>query len=413
MNNVKTTCQIFDSPIGKTIVFNNLYFINGEFIFNGNPISDISTYPNIYYKNTNYEKWCPKITELSDNVQFEIINRPHFFFKESLHYHPGHTLMDDIFSIFFSIDKCGLKYNPFTCIIDIHNNETESIYDCKGMFKLLFGNEAIPLHTLNKQQSSFVFKTFVVGNSDSGFSSFDRNYVSPYYNDIWKKFRNAFYKEADIKLEIGEKIIYANTTAKDDNLNTSLKDMLSNNNIDIIYWGSISNIKEQLNILKDVKIYISTDGSTATNSIFLPDNATLINLGRVYAIDSYKAIGYCCDYLYPALSYIDVLYFEDFYNLIMNDFNITPDSNNLLLLINSLNNNDVKLKRSDLYKAFEVYIADRVHPEVKLNNFSPNARLLISTYPDVNERAEIIKRFLNGNIPFECSEKVRQIKSNM
>lgn len=110
VNGAETTYQIFDfGAAGKTIVFNNLYFIDGEFIFNGATLnSEISTYPNVHYHHTNSELWSPKITELSDEIgEVQLITTPHFYLKETLHYHPGHTLMDDIFQFLIKLICVG------------------------------------------------------------------------------------------------------------------------------------------------------------------------------------------------------------------------------------------------------------------------------------------------------------------
>ena len=221
---LKTTYQIFDSPAGKTIVFSNLYFINGEFIFNGSvSASEISTYPNVHYRKTNFEKWVPRIADLQEQGEIQQITAPHFYLKETLHSHPAHTLMDDVFSVFYSLYRCKLNYDTFTCVIDmLPEYDNTSFYDCKGMYKCLFGQEAITLAYFKRTYSKICFDTFVVGNGDSGLHSYDCNYAAPFQDNIWKQFRNAFYKKAEVNLESGNNIIYV------DSNNSPIKENLKN-----------------------------------------------------------------------------------------------------------------------------------------------------------------------------------------
>lgn len=416
----KTTYKIFNLFGRKTIIFNNLYFLNGEFIFNGPvdniDITEISTYPNVHYRHTNFKKWFPKIIELSEEQNnFQQITIPYFYLKESLYGHPGHTLMDDVFSVFYTLYKCKLNYNPLICIVDTPFYDGGA-YDCKGIYNLLFGQSAISFDYLIQQHSQICFKTFIVGNSNSGFSSYDNNYVSPYGNKIWKKFRNAFYERAKIDLESNNnKIIYINTVKNKELLENDLIKALEKNKIDIVCWGEMSSIEEQLNILKNIKIYITTDGSCALNSIFLPDNSIVINLGRVYAEGDYKSIGYCEDYLYPALSFIDVLYFEDYYNLDIKESRPIPNPNDLIDMINILSNKEIKYnsildRRKIIYNNFISKIKNKISNTIKLNNFSPNARLLIENYTNLNIRADIIKNFKQENLAFICNEEIRKFK---
>jgi len=406
----KTTYKVFNAPIGKTTVFNNLYFINKEFVFNGSASdTEISAYPNVHYHHTNFEMWAPKIFELpNEQDDIQLITTPHFYTKETLHYHPAHTLMDDIFSIFYSLYKCKINYNPLVCLLDMGNDKIEESYDCKGMFSLLFGHPAVPLNFFKNTNSRICFKTFIVGTGGIGFSSYDSNFVSPFRDEIWKKFRDAFYGRAEISLEIGNKIIYANTTKKTDNLEEDLKDTLIKHDIEIVCWGEVPHIKEQLNILKNVQVYITTDGSVSLNSIFLPDNAKVINLGRTYVNDDYKAVGYSEDYLFPALSYVDVFYFEDYYHSTINECGPAPDPDDLVQMIEGVIGqppHPLLMRRTDIYEDFASKVVDKVHQEIKLNNFSPNARLLMENYPNDEERADVIKSLKPKILPLFVMKK--------
>jgi hypothetical protein len=140
----ETTYQIFQSSAGKTIVFHDLYFIDGEFIFNGSaPLHEISTFPNVGYRHTGYKQWAPTIKTLSTN-DIAIIAEPHFYIKESLNGHPAHTLMDDVFSIFYSLNQCKIDYNLCVCILETLNNQID-FHDCRGMYKCLFGQKQLQL----------------------------------------------------------------------------------------------------------------------------------------------------------------------------------------------------------------------------------------------------------------------------
>lgn len=408
----KTTYKIFDSPAGKTIVFNNLYLINGEFIFNGTVSdSEVSTYHNVHYRHTNFEMWKPKIVELSISEEtVKLIKNPHFYFKETLRYHPVHTLMDDIFSVFYSLYRCKINYDPITCIVETLYNEFP--YECKGYFKLLFGQDAMPLSYLKNIYTQVCFETFVVGNSGSGLSSFDANFASPFEDNIWQQFRDAFYKKAEIELESGTNIIYVNRHPDEDNLEDELKKTLKKNNIKIVNWGG-KDIKEQLNIIKNVKVYITSEGSSALNAIFLPDNAIVIDLGRLYECGNYKTVCYGNDYIFPSLPYIDVLYFEDYYPLKIKETSICPEPNNLMEMIEVAfqANHPLLITRKDIYTKFASKVVDKIAYAIKVNNYSPDARLLLETYPEVVERSKIIETFKCGNLSFACIAKIGHLKT--
>ncbi len=410
----KTTYKIYNSPAGKTIVFSNLYFINGEFVFNGTvPASEVSVYPNVHYRHTNFKLWQPKITELPiEQNDIPLIESPHFYLKETLHYHPVHTLMDDVFSVFYSLYRCGINYNPLVCILDIDNNKTENAYDCKGIFKFLFGEETIPLHYLQTLYPQVCFKTFVVGNGDSGLHSYDSNYAAPFQDDIWKQFRDAFYKKTEINLKLGNKIIYVDSNNFP--IKENLKNVLEKNNIEIVHWSDMIHINDQLNFIKDVKIYIAIEGADILNSIFLPDNAMVIDLGRMYANGTYKALGYCVDWIFPSLSYIDVFYFEDYYVNYHNTQETSPNPDDLIRMIEDLSDEQKKsnilLRRAEIYDNFASKIVDRISCELKLNNYSPNARLLIENYSSAKDRSEIIESFKRGSPAYECNSKIRPFR---
>ena len=408
---LKTTYQVFNSPAGKTIVFNNLYLINGEFVFNGTAnSSDISTYNNIHYRHNSFKQWSPTIRELSEEHDVAILTTPHFYLKQTMYSHPVHTLGDDVFSMFYSLYRCKIDYNPCVCISEMSDDYNALDFsDNRGMFQCLFGHQAITQHHLKRTYSKACFKTFVVGNGNSGLHSYDANYVAPFEDNIWKKFRDAFYQQAGINLEGGNKIIYADSNNWP--VQGEVKDALEKNEIDIIHWSDLPDIKDHLNLLKNVKIYITTEGADAVDAIFLPDSAMVIDLGRMYALDNYKVLGYCVDWLWPALSYIDVFYLEDYCLRYHRALELIPTANELMRVVEGLNQNDANLllKRQEIYNKFTSQAVDKTHRDVKLNNYSPNARLLIANYSNA-ERESIVENFKRGNTAYACNEQIRPFR---
>jgi hypothetical protein len=107
------------------------------------------------------------------------------------------------------------------------------------------------------------------------------------------------------------------------------------------------------------------DGSCALNCVFLPKNATMINLGVPIDTPNGAVIGWLDDYLYPVLDYIKVLYLAD----------VSGDD--------SVENVHIK-KSSGLYVPLQnlLQLIDKVHETKAIqNNLSPNARKWIQT-PD-------------------------------
>ena len=132
-------------------------------------------------------------------------------------------------------------------------------------------------------------------------------------------------------------------------------------------------LKEQIVLLSNTYIYISLDGSSALNSIFLPDNSILINMGL---IDNNRVF-YRSDFLFPACSYFKVIYLNDFLqnkyiinssillNDIINNYEKYYSDNNYsksaLMIMNSLNINYSKEKKLFIFNMLLFGYNDWVH----------------------------------------------------
>lgn len=141
----------------------------------------------------------------------------------------------------------------------------------------------------NNTNYNIKFDTLLVGGWHAGISFVNNKFIMPGKNIYaLEKFRNRFLKAYNIlsskktkKLKI--LIINSKRYSKEEkkNLIKILVEYTRKNDIEIqfINWKNIPNFKEQLKIINNADIHISSAGTSMLNFPFLKDNSIHINLG--------------------------------------------------------------------------------------------------------------------------------------
>lgn len=414
---MKTEFKEFNNKSnGDCVIYYNILFKNGKFyVLNNN--SKLNN--KIYLSRSYYHKiklndgfghfWEPNYMD-NENINIDIVEETTTFIcEEDVPGHIGHTVFDSIASQFSTLKICGIEMNNNTKIKTLQklyryekkriNFDEEDIKqkpipqwrtresalelpDIKNSYKLLFGEEKTYLYKYSKKNKDklVLFKCLIIGSAHKGIGSFNYDYKSLNgYNGAWKDFRDYCYLRCDIVENNPTTILLNNPNINErpDRQVSESKNIInvlkSNPNHKIIDWKDMKTLKEQIVLLSNTYIYISLDGSSALNSIFLPDNSILINMGL---IDNNRVF-YRSDFLFPACSYFKVIYLNDFLqnkyiinssillNDIINNYEKYYSDNNYsksaLMIMNSLNINYSKEKKLFIFNMLLFGYNDWVH----------------------------------------------------
>lgn len=388
---------------GDCVIYKNIILKNGEFYVLNN---DNRLKNNIYLSRSFYNKiklndgfshiWEPKYKNI-ENIDIDIIEEvTTFFCEEEVPGHIGHTLFDSIAAQFASLKICNIDLNNKTKIKTLqklyryekkmdnldkydkkqkpipHARTNESFMektDVKGSYELLFSEKKTYLHNYLKanMNKTILFKCLVVGSAHKGVGSFNYNYKSLNgYNGAWKDFRDYCYLRCGIVENNPTTILMNNPdeNTRSDRQVSGYKNIINvlknKQNHKLIDWSYIKTLKEQIVLLSNTKIFISLDGSSALNSIFLPDNSILINLGLV----KNKTVYYRSDYVFTACPYFKVIYLNDF---LENNYRI-----NSSILLNDIINNYEKYYSDNNYSKSSLIIMDFLN-----TNYSKEKKLFI------------------------------------
>lgn len=378
----------------KTIVYDNLYFYGGKYYFLSDRLhfesDNLKVYLSIHFRHTGYDTWEPEIiSKLPDEIQLNHINMTHFLVRPSVLGHVGHTIFDDVFgqfNVLSSIDETQLPIRTIIVPYIINNDFNTTKFDCKKIYKLAFGKSALlNVEKYYGKEQWLCFKKLIVGTGDVGLSSYDETYVSPNINYAWKRFRDHLYHNSGINsLTITKtpKILFVRNRRIITDTDKIISKLRETYDVTEVSWntqGPMQDIKEQVKLIAKHNVYISTDGSAALNAIFLPDNATFINVGLSWN----GTIGWCEDYLYPALQHIKVLYYENFANALISETEEIILDVNVIINMISLS---INLLSTD--------------------NRSPNAHFLFQECPHFDQRKQLIKSWRNDNSAYACTEYV-------
>lgn len=389
---MKSTFVIHGELPTKTVVYQNLYYYRGTFyiVNDCGGTENLDVHLSVHYRNQNYTTWKPKIVRtVSDIIAADTIHEyvgiTHFLMTPSVVGHVGHTVFDDVFGQFnalTAIDEFELPIRTVMCLHQENSDFKTVKFDCKQIYKLTFGRQCILDINRYYGDRLICFKKFIVGLGDVGLSSYDETYISPHKNNVWKRFRDHLYYRVGVSHAppIVPKILYVHSSRALSNSSEVINSLRTKYEVTEISWNDqyhMQDISNQIRLISTHNIYISTDGSAALNCIFLQDNSTFINMGIIWC----NSIGWCEDYLYPALPYIRVLYYENYAKAGITD-------------------------RSEI-TADPSVIHDMINMTDPVDNQSPNALLFLQSCHSLDQRKKLVEKW-KKNPAFECNIYVKE-----
>lgn len=340
-NNSNDTLIISNKLNSYSCYYHNIYIINRKWYRVNNKKHKNNCYTSILSRKSN-EIWKPidinrkEYMKLTKKKYIKEINGYSIYFKFFFKLNVGHILWDDLYPIFLSMTKFGLNNKPFNIIIhknDSDINNREGIKDLNdilkhfSMSKIIFENEF--------KNDIIRINNLIVGSAYQNQRYITKDYSIPGSKELngLKLFRNRFYKSYNIKerkefknkLEIA--IISNKRYTKNDLININeIIDILSKENKYNIYYFDYSKHKkfeDQIKIISNIDMYISSPGTGMMNFPFMKDNSILINLGGIrnncpWFMEQYISNG--CNYIqtlyYPSNKRLNGIKSNILYDLI-------------------------------------------------------------------------------------------------
>jgi hypothetical protein len=299
----------------KHVKYENLYFINSEYIF-ATTDPDIRL-EEVYTMGGSLDvKYKDRFTMLPTIKLFanteelkEYIGRYDFVVVGGItncltHYwdhNIAHALYDALYPIYLSLLRYYGKNEPFNILIDVikvpgwsfpgHASREYSM----GIFKAFSKGHIF----VKGEDRNYMFSNVIAGTGFAGISGVNSNGVMP-GKDIsaLDKFRDRMFEVYDVKPALNDKlsitIIDSQRYTNDERanlirLNQKLNASPSQTSR-IISWFDIGSFKDQLEIMNSTDIHISGAGSSMLNFPFLNKGKVHINLG-VNQINPVKRFG--------------------------------------------------------------------------------------------------------------------------
>lgn len=306
----------------KRVKYENIYFFDNEFYFLtldknielqevrllGGPEHSDCIHKNEYIFKPNIKIFDNEI-EINNFLNKEIIeiNGITNYFSHYYEHNIGHGLFDALYpsfltylNFFYKIDK--INNNNYTNLINIlHVPGWVCSMKCSRNWLLeimenFSGNKNLLKNNLDKNKI-YKFEILISGSGYCGYSIVNKKYITPgkEYNSL-SLFRNRFYNKYNIQRKNTyerNKIIIIESerySIEEKNILLEIKKKLNseNFNCEFINWKNYLNFKEQLELLNDAYIHISSSGTSMMNFAFLNEKSVHINLGTNNYIDYYQ-----------------------------------------------------------------------------------------------------------------------------
>ena len=283
--------------------FNNIYLLNKVFYIvtdntedtilknNINNI-DLISYGGI---KLNYSLISHKeFIKLIENKEHEIINELCIRYNTAWRHNPGHALWESLYSAYVLLLNYNMEHSNFYNVL-LENDKTDENVQSSDFLKVFSGLDDRYFYWENiSNDKIYVFRNLLTGIGKIG----QRIYEYPVTMNIpgnirfnaVKKFVERFYK----KYEIGEhnqkindiiKIIIIDNKRFTDENKTILKNIVNYfnkfKNIEMSYidFKNIPSFKDQLKLVSETNIYISSVGTGLMLHPFLRPGSIVINLG--------------------------------------------------------------------------------------------------------------------------------------
>jgi hypothetical protein len=300
------------------IKYNNLYFFENSFYF-------LTTNKNIILKEVKLlggpehtdqilkEEYIflPKIKVFdNDNELNNFINNDLVIIKEITNYFShyyehniGHGLYDALYPSFLTLLDFFNENDNYINLINLLKPDgwicplkcsRDWILDIMSKFSK---NNNLFKNNLEKNKV-YKFEILITGSGYAGFSSVNKEYLVPGKEKFaLEKFRDRFYNVYDIKKNINIKknikisIIDSERYSTDEkNILIKINEILNEKGFEsnYIYWKNYENFRDQLEIINNTNIHISSSGTSMMYFPFLNSGNIHINLGTNNYFDSYS-----------------------------------------------------------------------------------------------------------------------------
>jgi hypothetical protein len=298
------------------IKYNNLYFFDNNFYF-------LTTNKNIILKEVKLlggpehtdqilkEEYIflPKIKIFDDEKELNnfidndlvIIKEITNYFAHYYEHNIGHGLYDALYPSFLTLLDFFNENDNYINLINLLKPDgwicplkcsRDWILDIMSKFSK---NNNLFKNNLEKNKV-YKFEILIAGSGYAGFSSVNKEYLVPgKENFSLEKFRDRFYNVYDIKKNINTNIkisIIDSERYSTDEKNILLKinNILNEKGFEsnYIYWKNYENFRDQLEIINNTNIHISSSGTSMMYFPFLNSGNIHINLGTNNYSDCYN-----------------------------------------------------------------------------------------------------------------------------
>jgi hypothetical protein len=323
--------QSYVKKVNGCYLYNNLLLHNGELLY----VADTDEKMEVcalsvgFLHKMRQEKkdvrWSPKKVRNFDGTIDSYMEEVCFLNEEDVPGHVGHVVFDSVASQFSCLKLCGINLDEkseITTIQILRPNEAKH-HDTKGAYKLFYGKPKIYYDELCDLHmgKTVCIRTLIAGSSKKGVSYFDHTYTGNNgYRGAWGEFRDyAYLRSGAIARKTNDPIeeqhvIYATTDStgrsdrkisNDEEVRAIINDHTQGK---IVNWINMGSIRDQILVLCRARVYLSVDGSSGVNAVFLPDDALYINLGAV--VNGYT--GHINDFTYTGCDHFKVIYYNDY-----------------------------------------------------------------------------------------------------
>ena len=301
----------------KRVKYENIYFFNNEFYFLtldkniqlqevkllGGPEHSGCIHKNEYIFKPNI-KFFNNEKEINNFLYKEIIEIKGIsnYFSHYYEHNIGHGLFDALYPSFLTLHNFFNENNNYTNLINLlHVPGWVCPMKCTKDWVLQImekfsGNKNLLKNNLDKNKI-YKFEVLIAGSGYCGYSTINKKYITPGkdFNSL-SLFRNRFYNKYNIQRKNTyerNKIIIIESerySIQEKNILLEIKKKLNseNFNCEFINWKNYVNFKEQLELLNNSYMHISSSGTSMMNFVFLNEKSVHINLGTNNYQDCYQ-----------------------------------------------------------------------------------------------------------------------------
>lgn len=405
------------------IKYNNLYFFENNFYF-------LTTNKNIILKEVKLlgcpehtdkilkEEYIflPKIKVFDDEKELNnFINNDLVIIKEITNYFAhyyehniGHGLYDALYPSFLTLLDFFNEDDNYINLINLLKPDgwicplkcsRDWVLDIMSKFSK---NNNLLKNNLDKNKV-YKFEILIAGSGYAGFSSVNKDYLVPgKKNFALEKFRDRFYNVYDIKKNINIKtnikIIIIDSerySTYEKNILIKINEILNEKGYEsnYIYWKNYENFRDQLEIINNTNIHISSSGTSMMYFPFLNSGNIHINLGTNNYIDCYNIQNKeeRCLLMDVSISLLSNDIYIDYYDIFKHKKILLDEVNNII-------EKNIYYFKNELINSINININKNIPKFVKIwREFCNNEEY--NYFRDIENINEIIKKMNNDENP--------------